>query len=286
MIKRPIFQAAADTWVISEFRLTSMYLLTGTKKALLIDTGFGCANLVRQITELTDLPLIAAATHGHVDHAGGAGFFEEFYISENDLQLVSDTISTKKRQNSIWGGCKRRSLPIPFDVEENVGDWIRTPVWKPLRDGDIIDLGGRAIRVIALPGHTRGSMAFLDTKNRFLFSGDACNPNLLLAKPLGAGEAFDPSSENAVAKYAASVQTYLNSLTVLKSFSDQFDCNYIGHLDDFNQEPQTNDLIDELIRCCRNILSKGTSGGQIPNMLIKETAGRASITYLPGQILS
>ena len=283
-IRHPYFQINENTWAFSEFGLSSMYLLTGTEKALLIDTGLGSGNLAEEIRKMTDLPLVTVITHGHIDHAGSAGFFDEVYISLNDVDLMRNTISTEKRRTSFRGSCARRSLPVPINVEETITDWDHTPNLKFLQDRYMIDLGGRVIQAIAVPGHTKGSMAFLDRKNRILFSGDACNINLVLAKPVPAGQEFDPAAENAIAKYAASIKTYLNSLQLLKNFSDQFDRNYPGHLDDVNNIPEKNGLIDELIQCCENIIAKGIPAGCHPNMPCREQAGRASITYLPGRI--
>ena len=39
-------------------------------------------------------------------------------------------------------------------------------------EGDIIDLGNREIEVFSLEGHAHGSLAFLDKRERILFTGD------------------------------------------------------------------------------------------------------------------
>lgn len=284
MITHPYYQICENTWRFSDYKLTSMYLLAGKEKALLIDTGFGIGNLPEECAKLTDLPLTAAITHGHIDHAGGAGFFEKCLVSPIDTEAIRGTVSTAARRKSVPANAARRGLTVPFDVGDNVPDWSYAPEWEPLQDGDTIDLGDRLIRVIAIPGHTRGSMAFLDVQNRLLFSGDACNPNMIMAKPTPAGKQFDPNEENAVAKYAAPLPVLLESLKRLKTFSGEFDLNYIGHLDDFAQKPQTNDVIDDLIGCCEKIIAKGVPADQIPNKPETETFGGVKITYVPSQI--
>ena len=50
-----------------------MYLVEGTEKAALIDTGYGVGNLKGYIKTLTEKPLIVLITHGHLDHVAGAG---------------------------------------------------------------------------------------------------------------------------------------------------------------------------------------------------------------------
>ena len=43
----------------------------------------------------------------------------------------------------------------------------------PLSEHQIFDLGGRSLEVLFTPGHTPGSVVFLDRKNKFLFAGDS-----------------------------------------------------------------------------------------------------------------
>ena len=48
------------------------YLVEGTQKAALLDTGSGIGRMKPLIDSLTDKPLLILLTHGHVDHAMGA----------------------------------------------------------------------------------------------------------------------------------------------------------------------------------------------------------------------
>lgn len=64
--------------------MTAMFLLKGTERALLIDTGVGMTDLKKLISWLTPLPYDVVLTHGHPDHIGGAAQFEEVYIHEKD----------------------------------------------------------------------------------------------------------------------------------------------------------------------------------------------------------
>lgn len=43
-----------------------------------------------------------------------------------------------------------------------------------IKDGDVFDLGGYTIEVIATPGHSLGCVCFLDKERRWLFAGDSC----------------------------------------------------------------------------------------------------------------
>ena len=55
-----------STYTISEYRHpeeTHCYLLCGSEKALLIDTGLGISNIYGEVVKLTDKPIVAVATH-------------------------------------------------------------------------------------------------------------------------------------------------------------------------------------------------------------------------------
>lgn len=71
-------------------------LIIGKEKALLIDTGYGLYNLKKYISNITTLPLIVVASHGHMDHTGGNYLFEQVYIDEKDINLC------KKHNNKVW----------------------------------------------------------------------------------------------------------------------------------------------------------------------------------------
>ena len=83
-----IAEIAKNTYAINEFGMSTVYLLTGTKRALLIDTGTGVANLRETVESLTDLPCHVALTHSHMDHIGNAMQFPEVYLSEKDQAFL------------------------------------------------------------------------------------------------------------------------------------------------------------------------------------------------------
>lgn len=129
----------------------SMYLIEGDSLALLLDAGTVVPNLREIVESLTDKPIMLAATHVHPDHTGAA-------IEQWD---------------TLW---------------MNAGDEVNVPDFMPqykgvhayLYDGQTIDLGGRQIRVVFTPGHTPGSITFLDPEHHYGFSGDAFGSNNLL----------------------------------------------------------------------------------------------------------
>ena len=76
-----------DTYIISEYRHweeTHCYLLNGSGRSLLIDTGLGICNIYDEVVKLTDQPVTAVATHIHWDHIGGHKYFPDFYAHEEE----------------------------------------------------------------------------------------------------------------------------------------------------------------------------------------------------------
>ena len=75
-----IDQIDEDTYIISEYRHweeTHCYLLNGSSRSLLIDTGLGICNIYDEVMKLTNKPVTAVATHIHWDHIGGHKYFPD-----------------------------------------------------------------------------------------------------------------------------------------------------------------------------------------------------------------
>jgi len=128
-----------STWRVED-QGVRFFLLAGTEKALLIDSGMSVHNAREIAQSLTDRPLLLLNTHADRDHTGSNGEFSSFYMHPADEPAY--------RQ----GGGQGQVLPI--------------------RAGDTLDLGDRPLEILELPGHTPGSIAVLDVKGRFLISGD------------------------------------------------------------------------------------------------------------------
>ena len=67
------------------------YLIVGTQKSLLIDTGMGIGNIEQVVNELSSVPLIVINTHTHHDHIGDNWRFEKSLIGINcEFSKVGD----------------------------------------------------------------------------------------------------------------------------------------------------------------------------------------------------
>ncbi|MEI8408978.1 MULTISPECIES: MBL fold metallo-hydrolase [unclassified Kribbella] len=121
-----------------------IYLLLGTERALLLDTGTGDVKL-RPVVEglLSGQRLIVAHTHSHGDHVGGDAEFEEV------VGKTADDVAT------YFG----------------IADWPNDVVQ--------LDLGDRIVDIIPIPGHHASHIAVYDRATRLLFSGDSLYPGRL-----------------------------------------------------------------------------------------------------------
>lgn len=219
----PYVEIAPATLEIGEFDCASMFLLKGDKKALLIDTGIGLGDLAGFVKTFTDLPLQVVYTHNHLDHVGGAGAFAEGWIHPQDKAWfrTGGGISTDRavRQGYVQMIANREKGWYPYNLDADLVEWGPEPVLHDLHDGQVIDLGGREVQVIACPGHTPGSVAFLDRNTRTLFLGDACNGYIILTPPLADGSGFLP------------VTTARAGLQKLLGLHGEWERAYNGHYD-------------------------------------------------------
>ena len=145
------------------FEANFLYLLVGSEKALLIDTGAvedpKKMPLAKTILELLPdkndkkLPLLVAHTHRHLDHRAG------------DPQFASlPSVQT-----------------VPIDLE-GVRTFFGFTNWP---NGIAhLDLGDRTVDVIPTPGHNTTHLAFYDNRTG-LFSGDFLLPGRLLIEDAG-----------------------------------------------------------------------------------------------------
>lgn len=137
-----------NTWRIEDNAHVRFFLLTGTREALLIDSGMQVSNAKEIAQELTDLPIKLLITHADRDHVGSNGEFETFYMHPSEAANY-------------------------YNTQKMTGEFI------PIEDGAVLDLGERPLEIISLPGHTPGSSAVLDVNHRVLISGDPIQDGMI-----------------------------------------------------------------------------------------------------------
>ena len=125
------------------------YLICGKEKALVIDGLQDAEGLYTCVKQITDRAVSMMISHGHPDHTGNgmqefmeAGY--EVYLSFEDLDLLK----------SYAGPMSAAGI-------------------HPLEKGMVFDLGEVSLRIMEMPGHTKGSVLAYLKQEKMLFSSDA-----------------------------------------------------------------------------------------------------------------
>jgi len=183
----------------SPFFRCNIWHVKGRDRDLLIDTGMGIRPLAATIAGITDKPVLAVASHGHVDHIGGHHEFSDRAVHRAE----AETLASPDRHNTIAEPYLTDDMFLtaaPSDFVAATFCVKAAPATQLLAEGDVIDLGDRSLEVLHLPGHSPGSIALWEKASGLLFSGDTVYD----------GPLIDDFHHSVVADYVASMERLRN----------------------------------------------------------------------------
>lgn len=158
------------------------YLIKGTRKNLLIDTGLPQAMdyLLDCLQEVglsaRDIHLVVL-THEHMDHIGGVPLFSDTAVvaahalAANKIALQDEFVMLNRAFLA--------DRPNAFDV-----DWC-------LEGEATIELGNYSLRILHTPGHSSGCICLHEPDHGLLFTGDTVTAGGGMAGIFGSGNISD-----------------------------------------------------------------------------------------------
>jgi glyoxylase-like metal-dependent hydrolase (beta-lactamase superfamily II) len=168
---------------VNELVSANFWWLRGDDRDIVVDAGLGVVALRDAIPGLFERDPMVLLTHAHLDHVGGAAEFADRAAHPAEAELLAAGVPASLYGAELYDkvGIDAAGEPVPelmIDVLPGPGYDPATYRVEPmtlnrtLDDGDRIDLGGRVLTVLHLPGHTPGSIALLEERTGTLYSGD------------------------------------------------------------------------------------------------------------------
>lgn len=150
-----------NTLIFNDFSENTYVIFDETNEAVIIDPG--CfyekeKNALVQYFERKNLkPVKIINTHCHIDHVLGVDFLKEkygieFYASKKDEYIFDFLLVSAK----MYG--------LAVDKAPKIDKYIA--------EGDIISFGNSELKILDVPGHTLGHIAFYSEKEKFVITGD------------------------------------------------------------------------------------------------------------------
>ena len=153
----------------TDYEKPFVYLLFGKDRALLYDTGSRNGNLAPTLVRLmhqyltrnhlTSMPLVVTHSHSHGDHIAGDAAIKALTDPAIPITFIPPTVADIQKLYGI------------ANWPEDIGS---------------IDLGGRVIDAIPIPGHDTASIALYDRQTAILLTGDSLYPGRIYIRDFDA----------------------------------------------------------------------------------------------------
>jgi len=166
------------TFMFNPVQENTYLLWDQTGECVFIDPGnlFPDENeKLRKFVEDQNLkPVKIINTHGHFDHSFGVRYLADtfhigFVYHREDKFLIDNLVPYAK------------SMGLPFNNEAPEAEYF-------LNEGDIFTYGHTQLKLIHVPGHSPGSLAFYNHEHHLLFSGDVLFRNSIGRTDLPSGD--------------------------------------------------------------------------------------------------
>jgi glyoxylase-like metal-dependent hydrolase (beta-lactamase superfamily II) len=171
----------------------NVWHVRGRDRDLVVDTSLGLLPLRHLVEATLGHEVLAVATHVHADHVGGMHEFDARAIHRSEAAALAVSGTVTLDMASYGPDVRRPYVDAGYDVPDLLVDAVppgglasatferpAAPATRVLDEGDVLDLGDRALEVLHLPGHSPGSIGLWEAATGVLFSGDAIYDGPLL----------------------------------------------------------------------------------------------------------
>ncbi|MDR1017761.1 MAG: MBL fold metallo-hydrolase [Lachnospiraceae bacterium] len=147
-------QINEDIYTIED-GIVRAFVINGENKTALIDAGItGGKEFKDAVLSISKNPVVTLITHADFDHIAGVPEFGVPYIHPSEMAHYGMEIAKVDNKN--------------FPIEVN-------SMW----DGEFVDIGGYKLESVLLPGHTPGSVGFIDREHKIMFIGDTVSMSIV-----------------------------------------------------------------------------------------------------------
>jgi len=170
-----VYQLEDDIFAIYEpfqWQEVISYLIIGNEYALLFDSGNGIGDIKEVVNQITQKPIKVLNSHSHFDHIGGNHQFKQILSVATDFSIKNshgishEVVRLEVSPEALCHG-------LPEKVKAKAHKIHPYQITQRVAPGEILDLGNRKLKILLIPGHTDDSIALLDRKSGFLWTGDS-----------------------------------------------------------------------------------------------------------------
>lgn len=150
-----------ETFTYNAFDENTFILFDNTKECVIVDAGCIDSNekneLASYITANGLKPVKLLTTHGHLDHVFGNKYVVETYNIPSEANKLDEPLMLSAKNHASMYGFACDDVP---------------PIANALNDNDSVKFGNSELKVLHVPGHSPGSIAFHSESENFVIVGD------------------------------------------------------------------------------------------------------------------
>ena len=134
-----------------------------TKTGMVVDPGGDVDRILAAIDQTGARIEKIVLTHGHLDHAGGAASLRDALQTKYGTSIPIE--GPDLRDAFLLNGLEEQAASYGFEASNVTPD-------RWMQEGDVLMLGPHRFDVLHCPGHTPGSLVFVNAVERFALVGD------------------------------------------------------------------------------------------------------------------